>query len=104
MSTAFTGVEFSIPAITRLFSNAYGEGEATSRARNMVEDMNRVGAKPVMQLFEIGQNEKIPLYTLGETEFPLGKVGAKIPDTVKTIGYGLNWGNPYELSQVCEFA
>src|SRR5713226_9728216 len=87
-----------------IFSFPYGPAEAERRARNVVSDAERIGIEPTLSLLPFHGGLSVPFDTFGQPAFSPDNLDKNVPDTLKAVGFGLNWGDPHVLSHVCELA
>ena len=63
-----------------------------------------MGIAPTVNFLPIEENVCVPFYTFGKSNFNLDNLGKEVSDTLKAVGFGLNWGDLHLLSHACEFS
>lgn len=94
---------FDLEWLTRVYSRGHNANEAKQRAENVVSDIQKIGITPTLNFLPIQEGCQLPFYTFGKSTFALDNLEKEVPDTWKAVGFGLNWGDLYLLSHVCEF-
>ena len=93
---------FDTEHLTWIYSRIHLAGEAEQRAKNVVSDMERIGLAPKLNLLPLDDGLRIPFYTFSHSDFSIENLPKEVPDTLKAVGFGLNWGDLHVLSEVCE--
>jgi hypothetical protein len=94
---------FSLERLTQIYLRGYETDEAKKRAQNVANDVRKIGIMPTLNFLPIQDRLQVPFYTFGQSNFTLDNLDKKVPDTLKAVGFGLNWGDLFLLSHVCEF-
>jgi len=95
-------IPFDEDHLSQMYSTVHPIAEARRRAKNVVNDCQRIGIAPTLNLLPLYPHLSVPYYTFGEPEFSPGNLEKNVPDTLKAIGFGLNWGDLHVLSYACE--
>ena len=88
--------------IVWLLSMAHTPEEARRRAKNLLEDVRRIGIALTIEVLPVHGDVSVPYYKFGETDFSSAKLSNDVPDTLKAVGFGLDWGSLHDLSTICE--
>ena len=94
---------FDLERLTQVYLRGYEADEAKQRAKNVISDIQRIGITPTLNFLPIQEGHNVPFYTFGKSNFALENLDKEVPDTLKAVGFGLNWGDLHLLSHVCEF-